>query len=250
MRYKWFDAAESATALMPEDTENSARISPLSARRSLADEVSVRLREGILRGRFAPGEQLQPTRLAEKMEISPGPVREALRRLEREGLVIMQHGRTPIVADLSLEDLDEIFSLRNCLEQLAAQYACRKGSDADWQAMENIIDTLSICVARGITEEESAELDLQFHDLLYQATKHQRLIAFWSDLRPQIHVFLLRRNLADAHFPDVAVSGHREVLEALKSRDERRAVDVIEKHLWGGFDWVKASHRRAESTIG
>ncbi len=214
---------------------------PLSTRRSLADEVLERLREAILRGRFAPGEQLQALRLAEQMEISPGPIRDALRRLEREGLVIMRHGRSPVVAELSHHDLDEIFSLRYLLEQLAVRYACRNATIGDLDAMQAIIDDIASRVAQGITEEEIAELDLRFHDLLYGAAKHQRLSAFWFDLRPQIHVFLLRRNLADAHFPDTAVGGHQDVLDAIRSRDEQRAIAVMESHLQAGFDWVEAT---------
>ena len=226
---------------MAEDTEHAVPLLPLSARRSLADRVTERLREAILRGRLAPGEQLQAPRLAETMEVSPGPVRDALRRLEREGLVIMQHGRTPVVADLSRRDLNEVFSLRHALEQVAVQYACQNGTPRDWEAMQGVIAALARGVALGITEEESAELDLRFHDLLYQATRHRRLIAFWSDLRPQIHVFLLRRNLADPHYRDVAVSGHQAVLDALMSRDQLRAVAVIQDHLRVGLEWVEAS---------
>jgi len=226
---------------MPEDSEHAVPLLPLSARRSLADQVSERLREAILRGRLPPGEQLQAYRLAETMAISPGPVRDALRRLEREGLVIMQPGRTPVVADLSHQDLDEVFGLRRVLEQLAVKYACQNGTGDDWDAMQAIINTLAAEVARGITEEISAELDLQFHDLLYQAARHRRLIAFWSDLRPQIHVFLLRRNLADPHFQEFAVAGHQEVLDALKSRDQHRAAAVIQEHLRVALDWVEVS---------
>jgi DNA-binding GntR family transcriptional regulator len=220
---------------------------PASARRSLADEVLERLREAILRGQIEPGEPLQARRLAETMRISPGPVREALRRLEREGLVVMRHSRTPVVAELSRQDLDEVFSLRSALEHVGVRYACRHGTPQDWAALQAVIDTLAAYVQRGITEAEAADLDLQFHDLLYQASQHQRLIAFWSDLRPQIHVFLLKRNLADAHFKDVTVSGHQDILDALQSRDEARAIAVIESHLQSGFEWAVASLPRHQT---
>ncbi len=233
---------------MPNYTEEPAALVPLSARRSLADQVSERLREAILRGRLAPGEQLQAYRLAETMEVSPGPVRDALRRLEREGLVIMQHGRTPVVAELSRRDLNEIFSLRYALEQLAVQCACQNATVGDWEAMQGVIDAIAAHVARGITEEEAAELDLRFHDLVYRATQHRRLFAIWSELRPQIHVFLLRRNLADAHFQDMVVAGHQEMLDELKSRDEQRAIAVMQEHLRVGLDWVQASLRPLDKT--
>jgi DNA-binding GntR family transcriptional regulator len=155
--------------------------------------------------------------------------------------VVLQHGRTPVVAELSRRDLNEVFSLRHALELLAAEYACRNGTSEDWETMQGVVNTLAAQVARGITEEESAEMDQRFHDLLYQATRHRRLIAFWYDLRPQIHVFLLRRNLADPHFQEAAVAGHQEVLDALKSRDEQRAVVVLKQHLRVGLEWVEGS---------
>ena len=243
LRNKLFHAAVSVTTYMPKGTEFPAPLKPLSARRSLADQVTERLREAILRGRLVPGEQLQAYRLAETMEISPGPVRDALRHLEREGLVIMRHGRTPVVAELSRRDLDEVFSLRHALEGLAVQYACRNATVGDWEAMQGVIDIIAAGVVHGITEEEAAELDLRFHDLLYRAAQHERLLGFWLDLRPQIHVFLLRRNLADSHFREVVVAGHQDVLDALRNRDERRAVAVIQEHLRVGIDWVEASLR-------
>jgi DNA-binding GntR family transcriptional regulator len=155
-----------------------------------------------------------------------------------------------MVAELSPRDLNEVFSLRHALEQLAVRYACRNGTADDWEAMQGVVNAIVARVARGITEEEAAELDLRFHDLLYRATQHQRLCAFWSDLRPQIHIFLLRRNLADSHFQDVVVVGHQELLDALKTRDEQHAIVVIQEHLRVGLNWVEASLQtleRAES---
>jgi DNA-binding GntR family transcriptional regulator len=150
------------------------------------------------------------------------------------------NSRTPVVAEHSRRDLDEVFSLRTALERLAVEHACQKATPRDWEAMQQVIDTISAYVTRGISVRESAELDLRFHDLLYQASGHQRLIMCWSDLRPQIHVFLLRRHLADTHFQDVAAGGHQAILDALKSRDEVRAVAVMDAHLLGGYQWAIA----------
>lgn len=232
---------------MSESTERSTLALSPPTRRSLSDEVIERLREAILNGRIAPGEQLRENSLAESMGISRGPVREALRRLEREGLVIMRPNRTAVVARLSRQDLEEVFSLRSVLERLAAQYACRNATPADWNEMQTVIDEMARCIAKGITEQQAAELDLGFHDSLYRASRHQRLLVCWSDLRPQIHVFLLSRNVADSDFRDVAVRGHQEILEAVKERDEKCAVSIIERHLQTGYARVVGSYGRQMS---
>ena len=232
---------------MSESTERSALTLSPPTRRSLSDEVLESLREAILGGRLAPGEQLRENLLAELIGVSRGPVRDALRQLEREGLVIMRRNRTAFVARLSRQDVDEVYSLRNALECLAVQYACRNATDADWNEMQAVIDAMGAYTDHGMTEQEAAELDLRFHDVLYQAGKHQRLVGCWSDLRPQIHVFLLTRNVANADFRDVAVRGHQEILDALKDRDENRAVSIIEKHLQIGYARVLAFYERQMS---
>lgn len=228
-------------------TERSTLMLSPPTRRSLADQVSDHLREAILNGQLAPGEPLRESSLAETMGISRGPIRDAMRRLEREGLVIVRRNRTAFVARLSGQDLDEVFSLRNALERLAAQYACRNATDADWAEMQALIDTMDAYTARGITEQEAAELDLRFHDVLYKASKHQRLAGCWSDLRPLIHIFLLSRSVANPDFRDVIVLGHQQVLDALKQRDENRAVSIVEKHLEAGYARVVGFYERQMS---
>ena len=104
--------------------ESLARILAPTIKRSLADEIADRLRNAILCGQLAPEEPLREAALSELMGVSRGPVREALSRIEREGLaVVTPTGRT-YVARLSRHDLDEVFSLRKALEQLAIEHAC------------------------------------------------------------------------------------------------------------------------------
>src|SRR5688500_12144863 len=94
--------------------------------RALAVDVAARLRQAILAGHFGPGEQLREGPLARSMEISRGPVREALLRLEREGLVVIRRNRGPFVARLTREDLDELSTLRVAIERLAVERAAQQ----------------------------------------------------------------------------------------------------------------------------
>lgn len=215
--------------------------SPLS--RGLAADIAPRLRTAILHGYFAPGERLREESLAKSLGVSRGPVREAFSQLEREGLVVIQRNRGTFVARLTREDAEEIYSLRRVLERLATQRAIRHATAAQLDAMQRVIDAMAVCTERGITEQEAAELDIRFHDVLYQASDHKRLYDSWMNLQRQIHILLLSRNVADADYRIITVSSHQIILDALRDRDEARAVALIEDHLRGSYERVVGAMR-------
>lgn len=214
----------------------------LPAKPTLADDVTERMRNAILSGQLAPEARLSEATLSKLMGVSRGPVREALARLEREGLVVFGRTGRASVARLSREDLDEVFSLRRTLERLAVEYACKRATPQDLDALQAVVDTMAAVIARGISEKEAAELDLRFHDVIYNASRHQRLIATWTTLRPQVYVIMLSRNVASANFQDVAVNGHQEIVDAMRTRDIQRALAVIEQHMLVAYELVSNSY--------
>ncbi len=204
---------------------------------SLADKVADYLREAIFRGKIAPGEQLREVPLSQALGISRGPIRDAFSRLEREGLVtIPRNGRT-IVARLTREDFDEVYSLRLGLERVAMQYAIRNGTPADLIEMQRMVDVMVAQVDTQLDEKDAADLDLEFHDLIYQASRHKRLQSVWTDLRPQIYIFLLSRNVADSDFR-VQMVRHQEIVDVIRSGDEIRAMECIEKHIQFAYNRI------------
>lgn len=229
-------------------SEKFALSPPLN--RSLADEIVVRLREAILSGQFEPDERLGEQFLAETLGVSRGPIREALNQLEREGLVIIRRNRGAFVARLSREDVDEVYSLRLALEKLAVQLAIQNASPTDFDEMQATIDTMASYLERGLTEQEGAELDVRFHDIMYRSTGHQRLFDFWEQLRPQIHIFLLSRAAADSDFRQYAVEGHQAILDAIRDKDEARAIATLEDHIRGAYDRVVKSYRHTREPDG
>jgi DNA-binding GntR family transcriptional regulator len=224
-------------------------ISPLTptVKRSLADDVVDRLRDAIFHGSFKPGEALREEQLAAMLDVSRGPVREALVQLEREGLVLVRRHRGATVARLSRSDLEDVYSLRLALERLAIQRAARYATDQDFAAMEAVLAAFDVALSRGPSEKEVAELDVRFHDLIYQAARHQRLYDCWANLKSQIYIFLLSRNVADPDFRDITVKSHAALLEAIRARDEARATTEIEGHLRGAYDRVVRGYSTAES---
>ena len=218
--------------------------------RGLAVDIAARLRLAILNGHFAPGERLGEELLARSMGVSRGPVREALVRLEREGLVVIRRNRGAVVAQLSPADLDEVYTLRVALERLAMQQAVRRADPDALGQMQAIVDAMAVAAERGITEQEAAELDVRFHDRIYRAGHHRRLYECWTTLRPQIHILLLNRNVAHADFRDYLVASHRALLEALRDRDEARALAVLDDHLLGSYERVVVSYGRRLALAG
>src|SRR5262249_17023976 len=131
-----------------------------AAKRHLADEVRDRIHEAIMTGKLEPGARLREESLSSSLHVSRGPVREGWSRREREGLVIVSGKGGAVVARLSLEDLEEVYSLRQAIERLALQRMLRLGDATKLVELEQVLDALAAACARGITTQEAAELDL------------------------------------------------------------------------------------------
>jgi DNA-binding GntR family transcriptional regulator len=209
----------------------------LSLKVSLADKVADYLREMIFRGKVAPGEQLREVPLSQALGISRGPIRDAFSRLEREGLVIIPRNGRTIVARLTREDFDEVYSLRLGLERVAMQYAIRNGTQADLDEMQRLVDVMVDSVDKQLNEKEAADMDLEFHDVIYQASRHKRLQSVWGDLRPQIYLFLLSRNVADSDFR-VQMVRHQEIVDVIRAGDEAKAMECIERHIQFAYNRI------------
>jgi DNA-binding GntR family transcriptional regulator len=237
------DASESPASNTNQNQELETLLA-LPESRSLAVGIASRLRAAILGGHFGPGERLREEVLARSMGVSRGPVREALARLEREGLVVIRHNRGAFVGQLSREDLEEVHTLRVVLERLAVQRTALLGDAALFAEMQTVVDEMASLADRGITEQEAAELDVRFHDLIYRGSAHRRLQECWANLSPQVHIVLLSRNVAHEDFRDYLVGSHQAILDALRERDEPRALAILDDHLRGSYERVVLSHAR------
>ena len=211
----------------------------LPPKHTLTEDVTEQLRDAIFRGHFSPGQRLSEEQLARTLGVSRGPIRDAFVRLEREGLIASQANRRTVVARLSRRDLEEVYTIRIALERLAVQYAVHYAQPSDFAAMEANMKLLEEAVARGVTEQEAATLDIGFHDLLYRASQHAHVLDAWSNIRSQVYLFLLSRNLANPDFRERGIiRGHGEILDALTQRDEKRATLCIEEHLRAAYSYI------------
>ena len=222
----------------------SSTILTPTTKRSLSDAVTDRLREAILNGKFEAGERLREEMLSSSLRVSRGPVREALVNLEREGLIIVYRNRGAFVARLSLADLDEVYSLRRALEPLAVQCMMQRNDAAPFDALQQVIADLDAACARGITPQKAAELDLRFHDIIYQASQHRRLYDCWNSIQSQIHILLLTRHVATQGFRKSIVKRHQELLDAIRSGDEQIALAALDSHLSESYELVSKNYQR------
>ena len=210
----------------------------LIPRGTLADEIAVRICEAIWNGQLPPEERLPEKTLAEMLQVSRGPVREALSQLERMGLVVKKPNQSAVVAHFSKEDLYEVYTLRLPLERLAVQEAMLQVEPGRLDEMQEVIDTMGEYIERGIHEREAADLDVRFHEILVYSSRHRRLYKCWSDLKPQIYTLLLSRNVANPDFREVEVTSHQNILDAMSKGEDEQAVRLLEDHINSSFDRI------------
>lgn len=204
-------------------------------RRVLTDDVADSIREAILSGRIKSGERLIEDELAENLNVSRGPIRAAIFRLEQEGLVVHETHRGATVARVSIEDADEIYSLRRALERLAVENACLKATDADFAPLDAILLLFQSVPRASMTRRRVAELDIEFHDALFRAAHHGRLQRAWEALRSQIFVFLLLRDGLPDDYLTSWYRDHSRLLQIVRERNVAKAVDSIDEHIQAAY---------------
>ncbi len=224
----------------------SPKLLPIAVarRRVLADEVADAIRDAIFGGRIDLGQRLVEEDLAAGLNVSRGPVREALVTLSQEGLVHMERHRGATVAQLGLDAVYEIYSLRTALERLAAESLCRNATPADFKHLAELLGQFDK-LPRPLTRSAVASLDVAFHDGVYQAAHNDRLYQAWLALRSQIFLYLVHRGALRADFADSWLKDHEDYLEVLMRRKRVLAVKVVEAHIEGTYQRVLAANRAA-----
>jgi DNA-binding GntR family transcriptional regulator len=204
----------------------------------LADEVADRVRDAIFSGSYSPGAQLREVELSLALDVSRGPVREALLRLEREGLVRTEWHRGATVTALSPDDIAEIDSLRGALEELAVRRLIAHASDEDITT----IDGAAARMRRVVDDHEMVSCDIAFHDAVYAASHHRRLQDAWSAIRSQVQLFLLSRIGVDNHgYLKQVRDEHQELVNALRTRDVDTALALFATHRRHAFEIISGA---------
>lgn len=195
----------------------------------LRELVFESLREAIIVGKLSPGERLMEIQMAEEMGVSRTPVREAIRKLELEGLVVMLPRKGAYVAGLSLKDITDVFEIRGALEGLAAELAAERITEEELEGLERYLVKISEESETG-NLSKVVETDTDFHSLIYSASRNQRLSQIINNLREQIQRFRTT-SLAYPGRMKVAVEEHRKIVEAISARDGELARKLAHEHM-------------------
>ena len=210
---------------------NAPRLQPirLDAYKPLREIVSDALRQAIRDGILPPGERLMEIPLAEELGVSRTPIREAIRILEQEGLVVMIPRRGTYVADMSLKDVTEVFELRSILEELAAELAAERITNEEIEALEQHLVEIGNYMNEN-TLDKVVQADILFHEILYKASRNDRLVEMINNLREQTLRF---RTLSMSQTGRLAKTWdeHRQLVEAISDRDVERARQIARIHM-------------------
>ena len=196
---------------------------------SLNQKAYAEIRRRILNGELSAETPLSEYQLAEELELSRTPVREAVKRLEREGLVQSIPNRGTFVAELTARDISEIYQVREQLEGFAARIAAESMSDESIRKLEEEIRILNTLAADGRLVEV-VDSDIRLHKHIVASTQNSRLITLLETLDDQMH-------RVRALFPqssqwlDTTLEDHANIVNAIKARDGEAAEKAMKAHL-------------------
>jgi len=199
--------------------------------RSVADAVAGRLREAINTGDYAPGDRLVERTLAGQLAVSHIPIREALTRLQEEGLVVRLPRRGARVAELSPTLLEEISSVRAVLEGLVARRVQQRWTAAAESELRGLVAEMVAAADRADVTALLA-LDRRFHERLWQLAEHSILLEVVAQLRGRIARFLAAATrLLESDDLRAHAESHRQLVDALASADGRAAQRAMRRHV-------------------
>ncbi len=207
----------------------------------LRDVVFNTLRQAILKGELKPGERLMEVQLANKLGVSRTPIREAIRKLELEGLVLMIPRNGAEVAEITEKNLKDVLEVRQALEKLAVQLACDQMTKMQIreirEAARAFQDVLESGNVTGI-----AEADEHFHDMINWATDNQKLIQILGNLREQMYRYRVEYLKDEAVYPQL-LEEHESLIRAIERRQKDRAAEIICRHIENQADAITGTIR-------
>lgn len=217
----------------------TAPVASVPSAPKLGEHVAHELRHAIISGSLGHGTHLVEARLSQMFDVSRGPVRDALQRLTEEGLLESRR-RGTYVRGLSLEDIEELYSLRKLIERDALE-RCMRVAEPEFDPAHRALEAMRSALEGG-SAGEFAKADLDFHSAFYSIAGHGRIESIWLQYRPTFAGMLEVTNAEDR---DLAPTfhDHEILLEAVIARREDEALALLEGHLEG-------SRRRMLSAYG
>jgi DNA-binding GntR family transcriptional regulator len=197
---------------------------------SRSHHVARALRSAIADGALAPGERLLETSVANQLGTSNGPVREALRQLEAEGLVVSAPYRGTVVAEVSQEEIEQVLvPIRVLIERFAFQIAQPRLDEQDFDALHQLVAQMRTA-ADANDAEQLAEADLQFHELVIRRSGQNHCLQLWRVIQPRVRAYFRRDAPAHPDHYEVA-NQHQQLLDALTAGDPAALIAAVDQHV-------------------
>ena len=195
----------------------------------LRDVVFKTLRQGLLTGELKPGERLMEIHLANKLGVSRTPIREAIRKLELEGLVTMIPRRGAEVAQITEKSMKDVLEVRKVLDNLSVELACERITEEEKEQLKNACVDFEEAVKTG-DFAMIAKTDVAFHDIIVAATRNIRLSQMVNNLAEQMYRYRFEY-IKDSTQHARLVQEHEEICKGIVEGDKEKALSAIEAHI-------------------
>lgn len=195
----------------------------------LRDAVFITLRDAILKSVLLPGQHLMEMQLAVQLGVSRTPVREAIRKLEIEGLVVMVPRKGARVAAISEKSLSDVLEVRRALEELSVTLACERMTSDQLTQLKSVNEHFRKIIMKEDVVQ-IAQVDEQFHDIIYQSTHNDRLLGIVHKLQNQMYRYRvehIKNSAGRKNLPDE----HARIIEAIEKRDKQAASEAMNEHI-------------------
>jgi DNA-binding GntR family transcriptional regulator len=198
--------------------------------KSLRHHVLQTLREAIINGRFQPGDRLIEEELCQQLGVSRGPVREALRQLEQEGLVVsFPYRATEVIGVTEAEIREVLMPLRLTLERFAFRHALPRIDAADFATLADLITTMRQAAAAD-NLARIVEADMHFHELVLERSQQPHCLQIWRTISPRVRAYFYRCGPRHSRLDEIA-DEHDDLLAAMRSGNIEQVMQALEPHI-------------------
>lgn len=167
--------------------------------------------------------------LAAKLGVSRTPIREAIRMLEQEGLAVTTPRKGAEVAGMTLKDMEDVLEIREALDDLAVRIACDKINDEQLKYLTAVKDEFEQSTKTGDVKQ-IAQADVNFHDVIYEATGNPKLVTLLSNLREQVYRYRVEYIKDPNNYP-ILIAEHEAIVEGLRQRDKKAVTLAMQEHV-------------------
>ena len=213
-------------------------------RSTLPGQVANQIREAIKSGKLKPGDRLIETVLAKEMNIGRNAVREAIRYIEKEGLIVTTPFKGAQVVEMSKNDLKDIYDVRNALETLALNTLAVKIDNEKTRVLDAVVKEMKAVSKKG-NLKAIIDIDLKFHRTLCELSENKVLLEAWSAISNRLRAFIANGDgLYGEDTPEVTLGTHYPVFDAIKNSNFKLAVRILNEILERGYKMASQSYRK------